>query len=45
MSRIQKDRLLSLNLKEKKLIRLLYNNGLSDDDSTFLNRLYEEKYS
>lgn len=43
MSRVQKDRLLSLNVKEKKLIRLLYNNALSDSDSTFLNRIYEEK--
>lgn len=44
MSRVQKDRLLSLNVKEKKLIRLLYHNGLTDGDSVFLNRIYEEKY-
>ncbi len=32
MSRVQKDRLLSLSIKEKKLIRLIYNNELSDED-------------
>lgn len=43
MSKVQKDRLLKLSLKEKKLIRLLYCNDLADDDVAFLNRLYEEK--
>ena len=43
MSKVQKDRLLSLQIKEKKLIRLLYCNELSDEDQSFLNRLYEEK--
>lgn len=43
MSRVQKDRLLSLSIKEKKLIRLLYNQNLEIDDTIFLNRVYEEK--
>ncbi|CAK85724.1 unnamed protein product (macronuclear) [Paramecium tetraurelia] len=43
MSRVQKDRLLKLGLKEKKLIRLLYHKDLSEEDTIFLNTIYEEK--
>lgn len=39
----QKERILTLNLKDKKLSRLLSYSDLSDKDVMFLNLVYEEK--
>ena len=39
----QKDKILKLNIKNKKLARLLSFGDLSDRDVLFLNYVYEEK--
>lgn len=39
----QKEKILKLSVKDKKLARLLSYSDLSDKDSLFLNFVYEER--
>lgn len=42
-SKSQKERILGLSLKDKKLSRLFFCADLSDKDSLFINSVYEER--
>ena len=42
-SRAQKERIGSLNIKDKKLTRLFHNKNITKNDSFILNYAYEEK--
>lgn len=44
-SKSQKERILGLSLKDKKLSRLFFCSDLSEKDSLFLNSAYEERNS
>ena len=44
-SKSQKERILNLSIKDKKLSRLFFCADLSDKDSLFLNSAYEERNS
>ena len=43
MSRQQKEKFLKFSLKDKKMTRLFHNKRVSQDDSVFLNYIYEER--
>lgn len=42
-SKAQKEKILKLKIKEKKLTRLFYSEDLSNKDTLALNRIYEEQ--
>ena len=42
-SKAQKEKILKLQIKEKKLTRLFYSEDLSNKDTLALNTIYEEK--
>ncbi|KRX04575.1 hypothetical protein PPERSA_04390 [Pseudocohnilembus persalinus] len=41
----QKDKILKLGVKDKKLTRLFHNKQLTEQDSALINYIYEEKQS
>ena len=43
MSKAQKDKILKLNVNDKKLTRLFHNKRVNEKDQLFLNYMYEEK--
>ncbi len=42
-SKVQKDRISKLHVKDKKLMRLLNCPDMTDEDDMFLNLTYEER--
>ena len=44
-AKVQKDRIIKLNVKDKKLTRLFHNKKLTSRDNALVNYIYEEKQS
>ena len=42
-AKVQKDKIIKLNTKDKKLTRLFHNKKLTEKDSIVINYIYEEK--